>query len=370
MDDEPRILWLVAKQDGQPVGPVLWRVWFPMGQLQRRGFTAEFDYQPVSDLALTLVTAAVNAYRINALVLPRVYWPRPADGRELVDACHAAGLCVLGEYDDDMFLHLDEVKRNDPSLSEVELYREQRVAALRMMDGAIVSTPALATVVRSLTDKPVAVCPNRIDLDWWHRASQGGKRLPALVGKTTIGWAGGKRPVEDLLPMLTAWGRIARRFPSAHFVVVGWCPDEARAFVPKGRLHHIAWLPLERYPQAYANIDIGCCAVETNLFNRCKSPIKAYEYAASGAAVVATPWLYRDVVAHGETGWLAETADEWERALAMLLVSPSGRRQMARRLLRKVERDHSYNDDESVYRWLDGVAMIRRHFVLTQGAAA
>jgi glycosyltransferase involved in cell wall biosynthesis len=370
MDDEPRILWLVARQDGQLVGPVLWRVLFPHAQLSRRGFTAEWEVTPQTDTELSLVAAAVNVYRVNTVILPRVYWPKVADGRVLVDRLHEAGICVVGEYDDDMFLHLDEVKKNDPTINEVELYREQRIAALRLMDGAIVSTPALATVVRSLTDKPVTVCPNTIDLDWWHRASRGGVRLPALVGKTTIGWAGGKRPSEDLLPMLAAWGRIARRFPAVQFVILGWCPPEARDLIPEGRLHEIAWLPLERYPRAYVNIDIGCCAVETNLFNRCKSPIKAYEYAASGAAVVATPWLYKDVIAHGDTGWLARTAGEWEHALAMLLVSPSGRRQMARRLLRKVERDHSYNYDEAAYRWLDGAQMIRRNFVLRRGVAA
>ena len=62
MDDEPRILWLIAKQNGQPVGPVLWRVWFPHGQLTRRGFTAEWEYQSEGDLDLLLVTAAINVY--------------------------------------------------------------------------------------------------------------------------------------------------------------------------------------------------------------------------------------------------------------------------------------------------------------------
>src|SRR6266498_1459492 len=99
MADEPRLLWLIAKQNGQPVGPVLWRVWFPSSQLARRGFRAEWEFQPESDLDLSLVTAAVNAYAINTIVLPRVYWPKVADGRVLVDRLHEAGICVIGEYD-------------------------------------------------------------------------------------------------------------------------------------------------------------------------------------------------------------------------------------------------------------------------------
>jgi hypothetical protein len=39
-------------------------------------------------------------------------------------------------------------------------------------------------------------------------------------------------------------------------------------------------------------VDIGCCAVADTPFSRAKTPIKAWEYAAAGAAVVATPALY------------------------------------------------------------------------------
>ena len=365
--DEPRVLWLVSQQDGQPVGPVLWRVFFPMQQLQARGYTAEFAWQPRSDADLALLSAAVAAYRIDTVVLPRVYWRDPADGRQLVERLHSAGICAVYEADDDMFLHLDEVKRGTPELAEVALYREQRIAALRLCDGALVSTPALATVVRSLTDKPVAVCPNTIDLDWWYRASAGAART---IPHPTIGWAGGRRQEEDLAPMLAAWGRIARRFPRAHFVVAGWEPPSLRALVPPGRLHVLPWLPLEEFPRSYVEIDIACCAVAPGLFNRAKSPIKAIEAGASGCAVVATPFLYRQVIAHGENGWLAETADEWEHALAMLLAAPSWRRQLAWRLTRTVERDWSYNDPDRALRWLDALTTIRNRYLLTRGVAA
>jgi glycosyltransferase involved in cell wall biosynthesis len=111
--------------------------------------------------------------------------------------------------------------------------------------------------------------------------------------------------------------------------------------VPEARLRWLQWLPAAEYALNYVNIDIGCCPLASESFNRSKSPIKAMEYAAAGAAVVASPTVYKQLVTHTETGYLAETADEWETALLALLDSPNRRIRLAQNLKRLVEREHS-----------------------------
>ena len=96
------------------------------------------------------------------------------------------------------------------------------------------------------------------------------------------------------------------------------------------------WLHPEDYPKGLLGIDIGCCPLDDHPFNRSKSPIKAWEYALSGAAVVASPTVYGKVIRHAANGHLASTAGEWEHALAYLLERPKNRAVQAENLKRDV----------------------------------
>ena len=120
-------------------------------------------------------------------------------------------------------------------------------------------------------------------------------------------------------------------------------------FVPSERLVVLPWMPLERYPSGLVEVDIACASVSDERFNRCKTAIKAYEAAVAGAAVVATPTVYGGLIEHERTGYLAETADEWEHALAELVERPALRAIMATRLLKVVERKHSLRGN--LHRW-------------------
>ena len=142
-----------------------------------------------------------------------------------------------------------------------------------------------------------------------------------LLGKRkieglTIGWAGGNRPDGDLTEMAVAWGRIAKRYPDVTFVVMGHQPGVVSEHVPESRLKRIPWMSQFEYPLGLVGIDIGCCPLEDRPFNRCKTPIKSWEYALSGAAVVASPTVYGQCITDGLNGHLATTADQWEEYLS------------------------------------------------------
>ena len=204
-------------------------------------------------------------------------------------------------------------------------------------DGVIVSSEPLAEYVRQTIDRPVLVVPNAIDVRWFR--AQMAHRAP-WARHVTIGWCGGRRPDADIAPMAAAWARIARRYPTVRFVVAGSkLPAPIAEAVPEDQLISLPWVSWEDSPVLY-QVDIGCASVTDTLFNRCKTPIKAWEYALAGAAVVATPTLYGGCM----PGWSldpVETVDEWEAALARLLDDEQYRAFHRNALQRHVSTHHS-----------------------------
>lgn len=336
----PKVLALLGDMNGCS----WWRVIRPFELLNRLG-----AYAAVADKDEPGVET--RAWMFDAVILPRMSWEDHHIGARFVNALHRAGLCVIYEVDDDLFSERvnqrirDTVER-DASLELLEQRRLDRLAALRLCDGMTVSSPRLATVMRNLVDYPVHVVPNAIDLDWWREQLAAEERI---VPGLTIGWAGGSRPDDDIIPMAEAWGRIAVVYPEVQFVCYGYQPEAIKARLPQDRLVQIPWRPVNDYAGAFKNIDIGCASVADQSFNRSKTAIKCWEYSVGGAAVVAGPILYSADIRHGLTGYLAETVDEWEAALSDLVENAPRRKRMAKNLYRRVEREHSLKNN--VWRW-------------------
>jgi glycosyltransferase involved in cell wall biosynthesis len=192
----------------------------------------------------------------------------------------------------------------------------------------------------------VAVVPNAIDAEWFQAVQRLGKRP---VEGLTIGWAGGNRPDADLKEMAVAWGRIAERYPQVTFIVFGHQPWVISEHVPENRLKRIAWKSQFEYPLGLVGVDIGCCPLEDRPFNRCKTPIKSWEYALSGAAVVASPTVYGACIRHGRNGHIATTADEWEYSLSTYVEHEPTRRHHAAQLKEAVLEQWSLR--KNYWRW-------------------
>lgn len=311
----------------------MWRVWQPFQMLQGYGYPAEWGIN--ADPRVVRL-----AYRFQAILLCRLSWMEPQwkGAREWFDRAHAAGRRIWYECDDDLFSPFVVQQQHQGIAREtpIEQLEAERVGSLWTMqqcDGVTVSTQRLATVVRQFTDKPVEVIPNAIDAHWFQSVqAQAERTVPGL----TIGWAGGNRPDGDLRAMAEAWGRIAKRYPHVTFVVCGHQPGCISQHVPETRLKRLPWRPVTEYPLELVNIDIACCPLEARHFNRAKTPIKAWEYGLSGAAVVASPTVYGQCIRDRENGFLATTADEWEERLAMLVEMDALRRKLAEDLKRDV----------------------------------
>lgn len=332
----PSLLFLCASPKN---GDAHWRVSRPAVRLAEAGIDArvcwlgadQMPTEPVAGRVVVLHQMTVDGGEGAA--------------RAWVDRLRAAGAAaIVYDTDDDEWTgsHIDHVAatRTTSTADRAELERRRlaRLATLRACDGVTVSTEPLAEVVRRYTDKPVIVCPNAIDVEWFRSRLAPHSLDPDHL---TIGWAGWRRPDADLAPMAEGWARIAARYPDVRFVVAGHQPDVIyRQDIPLDRIIRRPIAPLDEYPTLH-QVDIGCCAVADSPFSRCKSPIKAWEYALAGAAVVATPTLYGACLNTDDTGILAETADEWEEALTDMLDHPDWRSANAAEMANHVGRHHA-----------------------------
>jgi glycosyltransferase involved in cell wall biosynthesis len=339
----PRVLCLVGDESGCS----MWRAWQPVAYLRLMGYPCDWAY--VRHPAL--IDVPFGAY--DAIVFCRQAWHRidRRGARAMLANWRRHGLKLFFEADDDLFTpfvthqQLDR-PHNDKTRAQLEADREAALWVLSKVDGCTVSTQHLASTVRRFTDAPVEVVPNAIDAGWFQEVQAGVSRI---VPGPVIGWAGGNRPDADVEQMAVAWGRIAAAHPEVTFAVVGHQPPVISQHVPPERLLKVPWLHPEDYPKGLLGIDIGCCPLDDHPFNRSKSPIKAWEYALGGAAVVASPTVYSRVLRDSFTGLVARDAREWEFCLARLLEDEGHRRQMAADL--KAEVLERWSLRKNSWRW-------------------
>lgn len=332
-------------------GPDLWRLIFPVQALALDGYPVTVVDGRERDAYRRLDTQAVLLSRPTA------------DTPAWFDIVRDARLVVLADFDDDVFSddYYPQWARfvgGDTSAAAFEADRARRAACLARVHGATVTSPALAVRVASAVNGPVEVVPNAIPWDAWQAACARGAPPPG--DGLLVGWLGGSRDDADIRPMLEGWAAVAAEQPAVRFVVAGGdaAPALVRALIPPDRLVVLPWLPIDLYPRLFAGLTVGCCALADTPWNRHKSACKAYEYAAAGAAVIASRPVYRRELRPGIDALLADTAAEWAAALTRLLGDAPYRASLAASWGRRVRERHSLETQR--HRWAEAWTRLTR----------
>lgn len=180
--------------------------------------------------------------------------------------------------------------------------------ACRIADLVTVSTPALAQ--RYGKHGRVRVVPNHIP------ASYLDIRAEPHDG-VVVGWTGSvDTHPDDLQVTRGAVGR-ALRATGARFAVVGTGHGVQRRLGLDDPPSATGWLPLDEYPHAVAQFDVGIVPLDITAFNQAKSALKGLEMAAVGVPFVASPT--DPYLAIGRAGCIARKPREWERGLQSLI---------------------------------------------------
>jgi glycosyltransferase involved in cell wall biosynthesis len=191
--------------------------------------------------------------------------------------------------------------------------RARRLAGT--VDGLILGNRELASW---FPGRPSWVVPTCVDVDAWPARDPASRSGPPLLG--WIGTAGRLASLEALAPVLAA--ACARHGARVRVIC------DAAPTLPGVPVEFVPWRAGSE-PENLADVDVGLAPLEDTPVARCKCGLKAIEHAASASAVVASPvGALRDIVAHGETGFLASGAAEWAAALDELLGDPARRARM------------------------------------------
>jgi glycosyltransferase involved in cell wall biosynthesis len=153
------------------------------------------------------------------------------------------------------------------------------------------------------------------------------------AGAVQLVWIGSSSTLQGLEVCTPLLEELGRRVPDLQLKLI--CD----------RFLHWRHLPVLRCPwteegeaAALAEADIGVSWMPDDLWSRGKCGLKVLQYMAAGLPVVANPvGIHRELVRHGETGFLAETAAQWVDAVGRLAQDRALRRRMGRAGRRLVE---------------------------------
>jgi glycosyltransferase involved in cell wall biosynthesis len=209
---------------------------------------------------------------------------------------------------------------------------------IKAADVVTTTTDVLAKRVKKY-NKNVKIVPNSLDFNRFKRREGNHERL-------RIGYTGGSTHWEDLGIVLDVIKDLQDKY-DFDFLVQGMCgtplvgemynykfieseglqPEKRSYYLPaletfeklrKIKYSHIPFYPPELYPDILRtlDIDIGIAPLKDNQFNKAKSCIKMYEYAAVGAAV-----LTSDVLPYSkENKYTAKnTYKDWYKKLERLI---------------------------------------------------
>jgi glycosyltransferase involved in cell wall biosynthesis len=188
-------------------------------------------------------------------------------------------------------------------------------------------------------EKPWWFVPTCIEPSEWPVPDRAARKGPPLLG-----WVGTPGNLANLRPLAGALAEVCRRHGTRVRIVCS-----APAELPGVPEEFVRWTP-EGETRDLEPVDIGLAPLVDGPMQRCKCGLKALQYQASGAAVVASPvGALAEIVEDGATGLLASTPGEWAAALDRLVVDRDLRLRLGAAGRRAAEERWSFAAHEATF---------------------
>ncbi len=95
---------------------------------------------------------------------------------------------------------------------------------------------------------------------------------------------------------------------------------------------------------ALQKFDIGIMPLDDTAWNQGKCGFKLIQYMAVAAAAVASPvGVNSEIVQHGDNGYLAAGAEDWQTYLSQLIEGGEQRQVMGKQARQRIEQQYSIN---------------------------
>ena len=237
--------------------------------------------------------------------------PTMEDGRHvaivepLCEEAQRRGIPIVYSTDD----FLSAIDRSNPQYEQLMQTRHTITTILNHASAILVTTDELHGAFANY-NLPIHILPNCIDPHNWRERARA-TEMPR------IGWCGSSSHLEDLLLLLPAVRKLqARRKAPLHLLglidisleqQLETIAAHRKQFTPHQRatadrfehfaaeldnidFQHRPFTSVQDFPAALADLDldIGLCPLQDTPFNRHKSCVKYYEYAASGSMTLAS----------------------------------------------------------------------------------
>lgn len=348
-----------------------YRVMLPLLKLKEHGLADACLVEYGTDIA-----GEENYQKVlesDVVLIPR---PQSEEWLDFIKAVRQAGKVVIADYDDNPFecspynpyyrftgikeyevqwpdghketLWKDGMKGpNGEKFFDIEANihrRDMCRASFGKADLVTCTVEPLAKEFRKINPH-VEILPNLMDFSAYPKVEMAPNKKPR------IGWQGGVSHFEDLKFIKPVLEKVASR-SDLDFIYYG---DRrlGNMFLEIPGYQHQEWVPINVYPYKLAcqNFDIGLAPLVDNLFNRCKSAIKYFEYSMVGVPTIASNIPpYSDVISNEVDGILVDSENEWIEAIQRLLDNPALRKRIASNAYENVYQN--YNADKSAHLWI------------------
>lgn len=261
--------------------------------------------------------AIARVHRYDVIVLSRELFNDPTS--DLEGRFRAETRRFILDVDDAVFQRFPEKFARIASIADVVLAGNSR----------------LAEVSRNYC-RDVRILPTAVELNDYPALT-----VRPLHDPVVVGWIGTESNLPFLEEALPALEALSRQHPLVLRVVTN-----RDASVEQFRRYQV---DIELRPwssrsavEEITQFDVGIMPLPDNQWTQYKCGFKLLQYMAAGVPSVASPvGVNREIIAHGESGFLAGTPEEWTASLATLMTDMTLRRSVATQARQRVE--HSYS---------------------------
>lgn len=182
---------------------------------------------------------------------------------------------------------------------------------------------------RGIPEQNVTVIPNAVDINRFPLSGPADLELKQRLGlaeSVVLGFIGSFYAYEGLMLLLEALRKILEAKPEARLLLVGGGPQEnalkqrAQDLGLSGKVIFLGRVPHDQIQKYYDQVDLFVYPRLSMRLTELVTPLKPLEALAQGKLVIASDvGGHRELIRHGETGWLFKAGDP--SALADMVVS-------------------------------------------------
>ena len=141
---------------------------------------------------------------------------------------------------------------------------------------------------------------------------------------------------ENLKFILSCFSILADKFDHVFLSLAGEgryyqaIQNEAKTLKCSKRIIFSSWINPEAIPEYLSKIDVGLLPlIQNSNFNQAKSPTKLFEYMSMAKPTVSSNiGEAKNIIRHGQTGFLAKNQDEFVSCMSELVQRPQLRQEM------------------------------------------